>query len=136
MIPNSTTFTLDAQWSLISLEFISEKSVNLVEGAEDGEKNEAQMKKKTMWQRWKRTILKNLIAFILLAAMYALYIISLGTCPYSYDDPNVCIGFFRRMYPIWLLECIISGILWVTVFLLSVEKVFSRLWIPVMIGNF
>lgn len=40
------------------------------------------------------------------------------------------------MYPIWLLECIVGGIFWVTVFILSIEKVFSRLWIPVMIANF
>jgi cell division protein FtsL len=71
------------------LELINEKSINLVEKEKTEEKGQALVKKKTMWQRWSKIILKNLIALVLVAAMYFLYLISLGTCPYSYDDPNV-----------------------------------------------
>lgn len=60
------------------LEFINEKSVNLIENDEAQTKNEVSIKK-TMWQMWRKIIFKNMIALAFVAAMYALYIISLGT---------------------------------------------------------
>jgi Ca2+/Na+ antiporter len=40
------------------------------------------------------------------------------------------------MYPVWLLETIVVGILWTVVMLLAVNNVFSRIWIAVCLVNF
>lgn len=40
------------------------------------------------------------------------------------------------MYPIWLLETIIVGILWSILVILAIHKVFLRIWIPACLLNF
>lgn len=77
-----------------------------------------------------KAITRNIIAGSMFVALNVLYIISNGSCPYSYEDPNVCIGYFRKMYPIWLLETIIVGVIWTLIAILTIHKVFSRLCIP------
>jgi len=84
----------------------------------------------------KKRILFNMIAFAMVSVMYSLYYISLGICPYSYDDPNVCIEYFRVTLGVWIIECVIAGSMWAITFVLSVNRVFSRLWIPVLLISF
>lgn len=40
------------------------------------------------------------------------------------------------MYPVWLSETIVVGIVWTAVVLLAVHNVFSRIWIAVCLFNF
>lgn len=72
---------------------------------------------------------------MLLLSADVLYWFSLGTCPYDLSDPNVCIGYFRKMYPVWLFEVIIVSLLWYTAFLLAVYAVAPRLWLGVIAVN-
>lgn len=88
-----------------------------------------------MWYKRKELIL-NAIAVLVWITLNILYLIALGKCPYSYDDPQQCIGFFRKMYPIWLFETIIAGILWTILMMCALKKCISRYWIIVLIVNF
>jgi len=85
---------------------------------------------------WKKLFFKNIIAFILLISSTGIYYYSLQTCPFSYDDPNDCIAFFRKMYPVMMFCCIIVGAIWLTVTTLSMKKIFSRYWILALIFQF
>jgi hypothetical protein len=78
---------------------------------------------------------RNLIALLMLLLMNFLYYISNGVCPYSLEDRITCTNYFRKMYPVWLLETIIVGLLWVLILILSIHRVFHRLWIPICLSN-
>jgi hypothetical protein len=57
-------------------------------------------------------VVANVIAVGMFIMLNMLYLISNDSCPYSYDDPNVCIEYFRKMYLVWLLEAVIVALLW------------------------
>jgi hypothetical protein len=78
---------------------------------------------------------RNLIALLMLLLMNFLYYISNGVCPYSLEDRITCTNYFRKMYPVWLLETIIVGLLWVLILILSIHRVFHSLWIPICLSN-
>lgn len=84
----------------------------------------------------KKAIAYNVIAAILVIMLNLLYYNSLGSCPYSYDDPNVCIAYFRKQYPVWLGETIIVAILWTSVALMAIYKFISRYWIALLFVDF
>jgi hypothetical protein len=84
----------------------------------------------------KKAIAYNVIAVMLVILLNLLYFNSLGTCPYSYDDPNVCIAYFRKQYPVWLGETIVVGILWTAVALMAIYKYISRYWIIFLFADF
>lgn len=78
----------------------------------------------------------NTIVIILLMSYNILYFFSLGTCPYSYEDPNLCIAYFRSMYPVWLGETILSGIFWFFVAILAINGYVSKKWLIVCVVNY
>ena len=86
-----------------------------------------------MWDFSK--LFKAVWFLILLAFVNGLYLISLGKCPYDYSDPNKCIGYFRKMYAVWLFNVIISGIIWYAAFALAVYRVFPKISIIILFIN-
>lgn len=65
-----------------------------------------------------------------------LYFVSLGTCPHDYDDPNICIAFFRSMYPVWLGETISCAALWFSVMIMSFYGLADKKWMLICIINY
>lgn len=60
--------------------------------------------------------------------MIALYLLSLKTCPYSYEEEEDCIDYFRTAYPILLGVDILSGIILTIVLIISLKGAVSRYW--------
>lgn len=88
--------------------------------------------------RWykNKMLFPLLISIILWGSINALYMTSLGNCPYSYDDPQICIGYFRKMYPVWVGETVLCGILWFLFTVLAIYGYIHRLWIAVALVNY
>ena len=81
-------------------------------------------------------VLRYIILWIMTFAVTGIYLHSLDVWPYDYSDPNVWIGYFRKMYPIWLFMVIIWALITYGTILLCLYNVFSKFLIIVPIFNF
>jgi len=104
-------------------------------GDDEKEKQGAPNEVKDEAKARRKAIINNIIAGSLIIALNVLYIMSLGSCPYSYDDPNICIAYFRGMYPVWMGETIIVGLMWTTVTIMVIYNYIPKPWFILLAIN-
>lgn len=83
-----------------------------------------------------KTVVRNAIAGLTMFVLNFLYVISNETCSYSYDNPNICNEYFKKMYAIWVLEAITVGLLWFLLMVSVIHKVISKVWLLFLAANF